>query len=45
VVEGMPADDELLARLAGDIVGQSVPLEILRGGQPLKISVKIGERK
>jgi S1-C subfamily serine protease len=37
--------DELLARLSGDIVGQSVPLEVLRGGQPVVISVKIGERK
>lgn len=37
--------DELLARLVGEIVGQSVQVEILRGGQPVKISVKIGERK
>ena len=37
--------DDLLARLVGEIVGQSVPLEILRGGQPTKIAVKIGERK
>jgi S1-C subfamily serine protease len=37
--------DELLARLVGDIVGQSVPVEILRGGRPAKIAVKIGERK
>lgn len=37
--------DDLLARLVGSIVGQSVPVEILRGGQPTKIAVKIGERK
>lgn len=37
--------DELLARLAGEIVGQSVPVEILRGGRPAKFAVKIGERK
>jgi S1-C subfamily serine protease len=43
--EPLTDPDELLARLSGDIVGQSVPLEILRGGQPLIISVKIGERK
>jgi S1-C subfamily serine protease len=43
--EPLSDPDELLARLAGDIVGQSVPVEILRGGQPTKIAVKIGERK
>jgi S1-C subfamily serine protease len=43
--EPLTDPDELLARLSGDIIGQSVPLEILRGGQPLVISVKIGERK
>lgn len=37
--------DQLLARLVGEIVGQSIPVEILRGGQPVKIAVKIGERK
>lgn len=37
--------DHLLARLAGDIVGKSVPVEILRGGQPVSVQVKIGERK
>lgn len=37
--------DELLARLVGEIVGQSIQMEILRGGQPVKIAVKIGERK
>jgi S1-C subfamily serine protease len=37
--------DELLARLVGEIVGQTTPVEILRGGQKTTISVKIGERK
>lgn len=37
--------DDLSARLVGDMVGQSVSLEILRGGQPIQIAVKIGERK
>jgi S1-C subfamily serine protease len=37
--------DHLLARLAGDIVGKSVPVEILRGGQPVAVQVRIGERK
>jgi len=37
--------DDLLARLVGEIVGQNTPLEVLRGGQKLTISVRIGERK
>ncbi len=37
--------DQLLARLVGGLVGQPTPLEILRGGQLLTITVKIGERK
>jgi len=37
--------DQLSSRLAGSIVGQSAAVEILRGGQPLTITVKIGERK
>jgi S1-C subfamily serine protease len=44
---GVPLSDpdDLLARLVGSMVGQSVMVEILRGGQPIKIAVKIGERK
>ena len=37
--------DELLAALVGDVVGKSTPFEILRGGQPLAVTVTIGERK
>jgi S1-C subfamily serine protease len=37
--------DELLAGLVGDIVGQTVTVEILRGGQAANIAVTIGERK
>jgi serine protease DegQ len=37
--------DELLARLAGDLVGKSTPVEVLRGGQLATIKVTIGERK
>lgn len=37
--------DQLLSRLAGSLVGQSVMVEILRGGQPMTIQVTIGERK
>jgi S1-C subfamily serine protease len=37
--------DELLARLTGEIVGRSTPVEVLRGGQLSLITVTIGERK
>jgi S1-C subfamily serine protease len=36
--------DELFARLNGDIVGKSAPIEILRGGQPQTVNIVIGER-
>ena len=37
--------DELFVRLSGDVVGKSTPVEVLRGGQPQRINVKIGARK
>jgi len=37
--------DDLFARLAGDLVGEQVELEILRAGQKQKLTVIIGERK
>jgi S1-C subfamily serine protease len=45
-VAGTPVfhHDELFARLNGDVVGKSTPVEILRGGQPQTINVVIGER-
>lgn len=36
--------DELFARLDGDVVGKSTPIEILRGGQPQTLNIVIGER-
>lgn len=36
--------DELFARLNGDVVGKSTPIEVLRGGQPQTLNVVIGER-
>src|ERR1041385_4890956 len=36
--------DELFARLNGDVVGKSTPIEILRGGQPQTLNIQIGER-
>lgn len=44
--EGTPLASvrEMLARLDPDSVGQVVALEFLRGGQPLSLRVRIGER-
>jgi S1-C subfamily serine protease len=36
--------DELFARLNGDMVGKSTPIDILRGGQPHTLNVLIGEK-
>lgn len=46
-VAGKPVNhpDELLAALVGSIVGQPTPIQVLRGGKPLDVSVVIGERK
>jgi S1-C subfamily serine protease len=37
--------DELLVYLTGQVVGKATSIQILRGGQPLSISVIPGERK
>jgi S1-C subfamily serine protease len=37
--------DDLLGRLTGNVVGQPVPVEIVRGGQPQVLNVVVGERK
>jgi S1-C subfamily serine protease len=46
-VDGQPVrdHDELFARLSGDVVDKSTPVEVLRGGQPQTIDVKIGARQ
>jgi S1-C subfamily serine protease len=36
--------DELFARLNGEVVGKSTPIDVLRGGQPQMINVVIGEK-
>jgi S1-C subfamily serine protease len=41
----LPDHDALFACLTGETVDQSIPLELLRGGQPLKVPVKIGARQ
>ena len=45
-VAGTPVihHDELFARLDGDVVGKSTPVEILRGGQPRTLHIDIGEK-
>jgi S1-C subfamily serine protease len=37
--------DALFASLTGQVVGQSTPVEVLRGGQPQTVAVTIEERK
>jgi S1-C subfamily serine protease len=46
-VSGQPVDDpdDLFSVLSSDVVGKSIPVEILRGGHPETLQVMIGERK
>lgn len=46
-IAGNPVSDpdELVASLAGSVVGKPTPVEVLRGGKPATITVTIGERK
>ena len=37
--------DDLFSALTGDTVGNSLPMEILRGGRPETVHVTVGERK
>lgn len=45
-VAGQPIEhhDELFARLSGDVVGRSVPMDVLRGGKLQVVNVVVGER-
>ena len=45
-IAGQPVSDpdELLVSLVGSVVGKPTPVEVLRGGQALTLSVTIGER-
>ena len=36
--------DELFTRLNGEVVGKSVPIDLIRGGQPQTLNVVIGEK-
>lgn len=46
-IDGQPVrdHDELFARLSGEVIDKPTPVEVLRGGQPQSVSVKIGARK
>ena len=37
--------DELLTKLTGNLVGNPAQVEVLRGGQPLSVTVMVGDRK
>jgi S1-C subfamily serine protease len=45
-LDGQPADsvNDMARRIAGATPGQTIALEVLRGGKPLSINVRIGER-
>jgi serine protease Do len=45
-LDGEPAEsvNTLAQRIAGTSPGQTIALEVLRGGKPLTINVQIGER-
>ena len=36
--------DELFTRLSGDVVGKSIPIDLIRGGQPQTLNIVIGEK-
>ena len=42
--EPVAHQDDLFARLSGDVVGKSIPVDVLRGGKLEAIKVEIGER-
>jgi S1-C subfamily serine protease len=37
--------DELLSKLTGAVVGQPTPVEVLRGGQVVTLTITVGERR
>jgi S1-C subfamily serine protease len=45
-LDGQPAEDtdDLLALLSGERVGRSVPVGVVRGGEPHELNVTVGER-
>jgi S1-C subfamily serine protease len=45
-IDGQPVPDHdaLFAHLTGEVVGKSVPMEVLRGGKPQVFMVEVGTR-
>jgi S1-C subfamily serine protease len=45
-LDGQPAEDtdDLLVLLSGERVGRSVPVRVVRGGEPQELNVTVGER-
>ena len=45
-LDGQPAEDtdDLLVLLSGERVGRSVPVKVVRGGEPRELNVTVGER-
>jgi S1-C subfamily serine protease len=41
----VPDHDALFTHLTGDVVGKSIPMEVLRGGQPQVFMVEVGARQ
>jgi len=46
-INGQPLQDadDLFSALGSDTVGKSIPVDVLRGGRPETVSIKVGERK
>ncbi len=42
--ETIESHDQLLAQLAGTLIGKEIEVEVLRGGQPKTLKVVVGER-
>ncbi len=43
--QGVADHDALMVNLSGDAVGKPISVQVLRGGQPLELTVTVGERK
>lgn len=46
-IDGQPVidHDALMVHLSGETVGKSISIQVLRGGQPLSVTMTVGERK
>jgi S1-C subfamily serine protease len=41
----VPDHDSLMVQLSGETVGKPISVQVLRGGQPMDVTVTVGERK